>query len=229
MDNPNTARARARAELTAQIMASARKQVAEHGAAALSLRAVTRDLDMVSSSIYRYFASRDELLTALITESFTNLAAALTRAVRTKPSADLRGRWMVAFRAMRRWAHEHPHEFTLIYGSPVPGYAAPESTIAPAGEVAAVYLDILSEAGRRGVLAPTVSTPAKTERQFAQAAQNLGLPLSPGVLAAAYLAFGQLIGIIALELNGHFVGSLASTEQLIDLGANTAADQLGLG
>src|SRR5207248_3208991 len=65
-----TARDRARIELTDEIKAVARRHLAEHGSAALSLRAVAREVGMVSSAVYRYFPSRDELLTALIIDAY---------------------------------------------------------------------------------------------------------------------------------------------------------------
>ena len=77
---PATARARARAELTNEIKATARRHLAEVGAPALSLRAVARELGMASSAVYRYFASRDELLTALIVDAFDAVGAAAEEA-----------------------------------------------------------------------------------------------------------------------------------------------------
>ena len=127
-----TARERVRAEITREITDTARAQLAASGAAALSLRAVARDLGMVSSAIYRYFASRDELLTALIIDGYNAIGAAVEHADATCARDDYRGRWLAGCRAARAWAVAHPHEYALIYGSPVPGYQAPADTIAPA-------------------------------------------------------------------------------------------------
>src|SRR3954471_654211 len=124
-----TARARARAELTEEIKAAARRQVAEEGSAALSLRAVAREVGMVSSAVYRYFPSRDSLLTALIVEAYDGLGTAVERAVAKVPADDLVGRWNTICDRVRRWAIANPHEYALIYGSPVPGYRAPVTTI----------------------------------------------------------------------------------------------------
>src|ERR1700760_2130558 len=118
-----SARARARAELTAEITDTARRQLAEVGAAALSLRAVARELGMVSSAIYRYFPSRDELLTALIVDAYDALGAQVEAADAGVARDDLRGRWMACGRAVREWALATPAEYALIFGSPVPGNA----------------------------------------------------------------------------------------------------------
>ena len=99
---PPTARERVRAELTAEITDAARRQLAEVGAAALSLRAVAREVGMVSSAVYRYFPSRDELLTRLIIESYDALGAAAEEA--DDPSLPPRERWLAVCRAVRGWA-----------------------------------------------------------------------------------------------------------------------------
>jgi len=75
-----TARDRARAELTEEIKAVARRHLAEHGSAALSLRAVAREVGMVSSAVYRYFPSRDDLLTTLIIDAYAAVGDAAAAA-----------------------------------------------------------------------------------------------------------------------------------------------------
>ncbi|MBA3338271.1 MAG: TetR/AcrR family transcriptional regulator, partial [Geodermatophilaceae bacterium] len=147
-----TARQRARTELTGEITRSARAQLAEHGAAGLSLRAVARELGMVSSALYRYFPSRDELLTALILEAYGSLADAGAAAQARVSRTDYRRRWLVTCRAVRRWAIAHPHEYALIYGSPVPGYMAPQETIEPAARVMLLFVDVVRDAALNGAL-----------------------------------------------------------------------------
>src|SRR5262244_3234056 len=148
MNAGRTARERVRAELIREITEIARRQLATDGAAGLSLRAVARELGMVSSAIYRYFPSRDELLTALIIEAYDALGGAAEAASARPPPADVRGRWRAACHAVRDWALAHPHEYALIYGSPVPGYQAPQATIAPAIRVARVIGGLLADAWR---------------------------------------------------------------------------------
>ena len=147
-----TTRQRVRAELTAEITDAARRQLAEVGAAALSLRAVAREVGMVSSAVYRYFPSRDDLLTRLIIDGYDSVGAAAERA--DDPSAAPRDRWLAVCRAVRAWAHAHPHEYGLLYGSPVPGYAAPPDTIPAAARVGLVLGGILRAAADAGELVP---------------------------------------------------------------------------
>ena len=146
---PTTARARARAEITDEIKREARRQLAEQGSD-LSLRAVARALGMVSSAVYRYFASRDELLTALIVEAYDAVGAGGRAGRRAGAGRGSRsGGWRCAV-AIREWAVAHPHDYALIYGSPVPGYRAPEATIAPAARVSLVALRIMYDGVQSG-------------------------------------------------------------------------------
>ena len=131
MNASRTARERVRAELTREITDVARGQLATEGAGGLSLRAVARELGMVSSAIYRYFPSRDDLLTALIIDGYNAIGEAAEQADAGCPAGDFAGRWRAVCQAIRDWALAHPHEYALVYGSPVPGYQAPEQTIGP--------------------------------------------------------------------------------------------------
>jgi len=117
--------------MTEEIKTIARRHLASDGAN-LSLRAVARDLGVVSSALYRYFASRDELLTALIIDAYNAMGDAVEAADDALPRADLEGRWLAIAHGIREWALAQPHEYALIYGSPVPGYQAPQDTVGPA-------------------------------------------------------------------------------------------------
>ena len=141
---PRTARERARVEITAEILDTARDHLAKDGAAALSLRAVARDLGMVSSAVYRYVPNRDALLTMLIIDAYDSLGNAVEKAERSVRRDDYLQRFLATCHAVRTWALAHPQEYALIYGSPVPGYAAPTDTIAPASRVPTVLITILS-------------------------------------------------------------------------------------
>src|SRR5882757_2934267 len=140
MNAGRTARQRARDELTREITDEARRQLAHAGADGLSLRAVSRELGMVSSALYRYFPSRDHLLTALIIDAYNAIGIAAESADRS--SGDPAARWLSVWAGTRAWAQAHRHEYALIYGSPVPGYRAPQDTTGPAGRVALALIRI---------------------------------------------------------------------------------------
>src|SRR3954454_18393940 len=149
-----SARALARDHLTRAILASARDQLGTVGPAALSVRAVARDVGMASSAVYRYFPSRDDLLTALLVECFDEHGQAVEDADAAVDQDDLAARWSAVAHAFRTWAAAHPWDYALLYGSPVPGYVAPRQTVGPATRVTRVLLALVAEAAARGV-APT--------------------------------------------------------------------------
>ena len=111
MPTARGARERARAEITAEIVRAGRAQLATDGAAALSLRAVARELGMVSSAVYRYVASRDELLTLLVVDAYDELAGAVEAAVARRRAGDYQGRLLAAGHAVRDWAVAEPARY----------------------------------------------------------------------------------------------------------------------
>lgn len=202
------ARERARSEITAAIKDEARRQLAADGAAKLSLRAVARELGMVSSALYRYFPSRDELLTALIIDAYDAVGAAAEAALDGAAPArqsDPVARWTAVCAAVRAWALDHPHEYALIYGSPVPGYAAPQATVAPASRVGLTLIAIARDAHRgRGVAPPPVAAELRPEAE--RMAADLAPDLPPGLVSALVAAWSQVFGLISFELFGQFHG-----------------------
>jgi AcrR family transcriptional regulator len=200
-----TARQRARLELTEEIKRIGRRHLTEHGAAGLSLRAVARDAGMVSSAVYRYYPSRDDLLTALIIDAYDAVGSiAETAEVRTGGRSTA-SRLLAVCEALRGWALENAHEYALIYGSPVPGYAAPEATIAPASRVPFVLLRLVVAGVERGDIAPgePTSMPRALHSDFAQL-RNVAAPGVPdSVLARVFALWAQALGNINLEMFGH--------------------------
>jgi AcrR family transcriptional regulator len=228
MDRMPTARERARTELTAEIAGAARRQLAEVGAAALSLRAVAREVGMVSSAVYRYFPCRDDLLTRLIIDGYDALGQAAENA--DAPDAAPPERWLAVCRAVRDWARSHPHEYALLYGSPVPGYVAPRETVPPAARVGVVLGRILGDAARSGALGePSGAVPAGLVSPEAAAVLGGEHPsLDDGVRVRALLAWSSLYGAISFELFGHFVGSVEDADGFFDRAMLDLACLIGL-
>jgi AcrR family transcriptional regulator len=212
---PRTARARARAELTREIKEAARRQLAEAGATGLSVRAVARELGMVSSAVYRYYPSRDELLTALIVDAYDAVGAAVeeadaeaddrARAEGLDVSSSLAARWAAIAGAVRDWARHHPNEYALIYGSPVPGYAAPVDTIAPAARPAVRFLAVVADGVTRGAVEPGASpqTSPRLAADLAALREQAGVAIPDAVLLRGLYVWTQLFGAITFELFGH--------------------------
>ncbi|MFI1487019.1 TetR/AcrR family transcriptional regulator [Streptomyces sp. NPDC020747] len=203
MSTARGARARARIEVTAAIKDEARRQLAEDGAAKLSLRAVARELGMVSSALYRYFPSRDDLLTALIIDAYDSLGAAAEAAHAKVADTGPIHRWTAVCEAVREWALGHPHEYALIYGSPVPGYTAPDTTVPPASRVALLLIGIVRDAHQgAGVALPPL--PAELGPEARRLAHDLAPDLPPAVVTALVAAWAQLYGLVSFELFGQF-------------------------
>ena len=200
---PRTARERARAEITAEILAAARGYLATDGAPALSLRAIARDLGMASSALYRYFKSRDELLTRLIVDAYDSLGAAAEASESAVDRDDLPGRFAAVCQSVRTWALANPNEYALIYGSPVPGYVAPADTVGPAIRVSVLLMQILIDATAQGRF------PAEDPRE-AKAVTAALAPIRsqlPSVIPAAVIQRGLMVwtglfGAVSFELYG---------------------------
>lgn len=261
MKAATTARERARAQITLEIKEEARRQLAAEGAQQLSLRAVARALGMVSSALYRYFPSRDDLLTALIIDAYDSLGSAAEQAVAAVPAGrrgGTRARWRACCNAVRDWAVANPHQYALIYGSPVPGYQAPPETIGPAGRVAAVIGGVVTAAWSRDRAAAAASdgkngsdrkdasdgkdgsggdAPRDPSRErlpgrLAAQAQIVADAIAPGVpapvLARTLIAWTQLFGMISFELFGQLVGSADPADDFFGYAVERMADLVGL-
>lgn len=225
-----TARERAREELTREIKAEARRQMGVAGAQQLSLRAVARELGMVSSALYRYFPSRDDLLTALIIDAYNSLGDQVEDAVAAVPAADTRARWIVLCDATRSWAIANPHEYALIYGTPVPGYTAPPETVPPAARVPLLMIATFADTvGRFQLEAAPRPVRGLLAQQMADLAATVAPDLNPVLLARGVAAWAQIFGLISFELFGQFVGSAEPADELFRYSVEDLADHLGLG
>lgn len=235
MNTHRTARDLARETLTRQILDAARARLRSDGPAALSLRAVARDVGMVSSAVYRYFPSRDALLTRLLLDAYGELGAAVEEADGAIPRDDVGGRWHAACRALRKWCVTHPGDFALLYGTPVPGYAAPRDTVEPATRVVLVLARIVGDAnpagGRPAPLPPGTDMDESLvagARQYAVERGCLPDDVPAELVVRLLMAWSQLFGTISFELFGHLAGSVNDTEAWFDQVAARLAADLGL-
>jgi AcrR family transcriptional regulator len=187
---------------------------------------------MASSALYRYFPSRDELLTMLITEAYDALGEAAEAAEAGLTAADARGRWRTVCAAVRDWALAHPHEYALIYGSPVPGYQAPQATVGPATRVPRVIGRIIADSQisdhRTHPLARDDTPLPPVLAEQAAAIASLIAPGTPGaVVARTLIAWTQLFGMISFELFGQLVGSADPADEFFGYAVDRMADLVG--
>ncbi|GAA0401143.1 TetR family transcriptional regulator [Acrocarpospora corrugata] len=230
MSASRTARERVRAELVREITDIARRHLASDGASGLSLRAIAREMGMVSSAIHRYFATKDDLLTALIVDGYNASGAAVEAADAACSPADFTGRWLAVSHALRDWALAQPHEYALIHGSPVPGYRAPQDTIAPAARTTIVYGRIIAEAHSAGRLTPPdigLTVPAILSTD-AQAVRSVMPGVSDDVVARAITAWTGLYGMINFELFGQFHNVINHRAEFFDHNSRILGRLLGL-
>jgi AcrR family transcriptional regulator len=223
-------RARVRAEMIEEIKNVARRHVANEGAA-LSLRAVARDMGMVSSALYRYFASRDDLLTALIIDGYDALGAATEAAdASVSDRDDVLARWLAVARALRSWAIGVPHEYALLYGSPVPGYAAPQDTVGPATRPVLVLGAVLTDARAAGRLADDLpdDLSAQLGKEIAATGEAVSADVSVPVMARGLIAWTQLFGAISFELFGRLNNVIEARADWYDYQARAMAAFVGL-
>ena len=197
------------------IVEAAEEQLATAGAAGLSLRAIARKLGMASSAIYRYFSGADALLTELIVRAYTDLGEAAEAAAVSVSGEE--AKFMQACHACRAWALERPHRYALIYGSPVPSYAAPVMTVEPAARVGLLLLGIVAR-GVRGEGSAEYRNggqPAQLmESDVIQRSAEAGLP--PDLLPEAVNAWTHLFGMISFELFGHYNNVVADRRSYFD-------------
>jgi AcrR family transcriptional regulator len=209
-------RQESREQIEARIIELGRRQLVDQGAAGLSLRAIARDLGMVSSAVYRYVASRDELLTLLLIDAYSDLADAADRA--RAPVADL---WSDDVRAIsqavRGWAVAHPARWALLYGTPVPGYhAPPERTVGVGTRLIGTFLDAIAAGITTGDIKLTNDpAPQPMSSDFGRIRDEYGFPGDDAVLAKCFLLWAGIIGAISLEVFGQY-------------GADTLTDPAGV-
>ncbi|MEO7746463.1 MAG: TetR/AcrR family transcriptional regulator [Actinomycetota bacterium] len=210
-------RARAKEQMRTGILDTARRELADGGPAGLSLRAVAREMGMASSAVYRYFDNRDALLTALIIDAYDSLGEAVETAEAAVAREDQLGRWLVIAHTVRGWALEHPSLYALVYGSPVPGYAAPQDTIGPATRVTRLLTNLLIDsmaapgpiafAGGPGDDAHPPLMPAAIEG-LSPAVAFMGPSATPEWAAHGLMVWAWLIGTVSLEVFGQLTGTV---------------------
>lgn len=184
-----------------------RAHLATDGAAALSLRAVARDLGVVSSAVYRYVGSRDELLTLLVVDGYDELGDAVDAALERVDRADHVGRMAAIARATRGWALAEPATYALLFGSPVPGYEAPaEQTTGPGTRVIVRLVEVWEDAWQAGAISLDEAplAPRRLSRDLARIRREMGLTVPDRLVARGLFAWAALFGCVSFEVFGQY-------------------------
>jgi AcrR family transcriptional regulator len=217
-------RQQSREQIEGRIVELGRRHLIDHGAAGLSLRAIARDLGMVSSAVYRYVSSRDELLTLLLVDAYSELADAVDQAREAREAGEApTDLWsddvMAIAWAARRWAVAHPARWALLYGSPVPGYhAPPERTVGVGTRVVGAFFDAIAAGITTGDIRLTNDVaPQPLSSDFERIRQEFGFPGDDRVIAKCFLLWAGVVGAISLEVFGQYgADTLADPEAAFD-------------
>lgn len=223
----------------AEIMRIARDQLVAEGPAALSLRAVARQLGIVSSAIYRYVSSRDELLTLLIVEAYSDLGGQVEKAVAAAPAHPLE-RFTALARAVRSWALDDAARYALLFGTPVPGYAAPAALTNDAGtRVVVALFTILDQAWANGMITTAVSgsagdqepaIPERLGRDLEAIRQDYGISMPAELVARGFSCWSGLFGAVTFEVFGHYgPATFGDPGEIFERTIRLLATQVGLG
>ncbi len=214
-------RARARAEITAEIIASAHRHLAEVGGAGLSLRAIARDVGMVSSAIYRYFASRDELLTRLIADGYGELADVAAEAAQASGSTAVRLRRIAE--AMRSWALESPNVWALLFGTPIPGYEAPAATTVQVERLVTAPFGVVADGVADGEVAGGVRFETTRALRADLAAMRPLSALDDAATLRAMAWWHLVLGHISFEVFGHLTNVITDRDEYFRLQVDAAS------
>lgn len=158
---------------------------------------------MASSALYRYFPGRDDLLTALITDAYDEVGRAAEATTAATVGQPFTERWLALAAVVRGWAIANRHEYALIYGSPVPGYAAPQDTVAPAVRLIMAMLELVVDAVEAGEVVSRVdqTDPDGALERIRLVAET---EIPNDVLSRGIAAWTQLFGHLSFELFGQF-------------------------
>ena len=194
-----------RDRIEGQIIELGRRHLVTDGAAGLSLRAIARDLGMVSSAVYRYVASRDELLTLLLIDAYSELADAVDCA-HSAAFGSWREELMAIARAARQWAVDQPASWALLYGSPVPGYHAPrERTVGPGTRVVGALFEAIAAGIAAGDIPQTnVAAAQPLSSDFDRLRAEFEFPGDDSAVAKCFVLWAGLVGAISLEVFGQY-------------------------
>lgn len=215
-----------------EIKTIARQQMAEEGTAALSLRSIARRMGVTAPALYRYYADRDALITALIADAYNDLANTLEQARDRAPAGNHAQRIYDTALAYRRWALDQPTDYILIFGNPIPGFHAPmETTLPAARRTLNVFLDLIQAAWQSGVGTP----PAEYTDLLPQFRDRItGGPeffahdMPHPAIEFVMVLWSQWHGMISLELFNHAQPLIAEPGELYRFQIVALLQRMGL-
>ena len=210
---PPPMRERYRAHVRHEVKQAALRQLAESGPAAVSISAIGKQLGMSGPALYRYFASRDELLTELTIDAYHDLADALGAAAGRAADRGARARLEEVARAYRSWALAQPHRYRLLFGPPLPGYDAHAQRLVEAAHASmAVLIEVLDGLGD-----PAAPPGPPLASQLSAWTREHGPEAEPATALRAVLAWSRLHGFVSLEIAGNYASMDIDPDQVFEI------------
>ncbi|MFJ9824286.1 TetR/AcrR family transcriptional regulator [Streptomyces sp. NPDC101160] len=222
-DTPGTTAARrrhrVREEALADSMRIARRLLVEEGPEAVTVRAVAREMSLTAPGLYRYYAGHRELVQALVSHLYDELAEALAAAREVGP-ADEPGRQLrEVCRGLRRWALAHPREFALLFAKPVPDADTTPGAAAhdPSWRFGSVILGLMVRLWQRGTIQAPADLSPEWIVQLEEVREHLGgEPVPLEVIYVFVSCWARLYGAVAVEVFGHLDFALTDAEPLFE-------------
>lgn len=212
---PPTRREKIRLQTHQEILDTARKQIAENGAAALSLRGIARQMGITAPALYRYFSNRDALVTELIVIAYQSLHAHLSDIRQAHREESHREQLLAIGRGYRQWGLAHPEDYALIFGTPIPGYKAPpESTLPLARSSLGVLIDVLAEGTTRGEFSIPETTPQLSDELASDPSIESNMA---GIIHTALDLWGHVHGLTSLELFNHLQALMKDPDEMYEI------------
>lgn len=215
-----------------EVLEVARRQMAQVGGAALSLRAIARELGMTAPALYRYFDSRDALITALIVDAYRSVGDALEAARKSKPADEAGEQLLATLVAYRAWALAHPQDYALVFGTPLPDYQGPVDQILPAAKRAFdIFVEIFEAGEKTGTLKPSAAyatPPRDTQKKLTAWRKNYGYSCSTKALHLALVSWARTHGLITLELFHFFEPFFGDATELYEVEVKQLIKEAGL-
>jgi AcrR family transcriptional regulator len=207
-------RERYRAQVRREVKQAALSQLAESRPAGVSVSAIGKQLGVSGPALYRYFASRDELLTELVIDAYDDLAGALRAAAGRVPGREPRARFEALVRAYRSWALAQPHRYQLLFGPPLPGYDAHAQRLADAAQAGMnLLLETLRELGDH----PATPAGQPLASQLSAWAHRHGLDIDPAIALRGVLIWSRVHGFVSLEIAGNFTSMGIDPDQVFEI------------
>jgi AcrR family transcriptional regulator len=233
---PLSRRDRVRAATVTEIKDTARRILVAEGVDGLSLRAIAREMGMTAPALYRYFPSREDLVVHLIAELYGQLTDAVEAARDAEAPQDAPRQLTAVSRAFRRWAVDHPREFALLFGSPIPGLETTRGAEAPtvAHEAGERFGAVFGELVARIYLTRPVPVPAEEDidpvlqRELREWCTTFPVPLPIGVAQVFLSCWIRLYGMVAMEVFDHLKFAVTDAEPMFEAELRDLAVKLGV-